>query len=60
MQFDNRSDKKNEKRSYVCEIQDEVEQDYNIYDKNVNSLKLTDNMRVALECRKKGFSYPEI
>ncbi len=43
-----------------CEIQDEVEQDYTEYDKIVNSLNLTDNMRVALECRIKGLSYPEI
>ncbi len=31
-----------------------------IGNKIVNSLNLTDNMRVALECRIKGLSYPEI
>ena len=43
-----------------CEIKEEVEQDYTEYDKIVESLNLTDNMRVALECRIKGLSYPEI
>ena len=43
-----------------CEIKEEFEQDYTEYDKIVASLNLTDNMRVALECRIKGLSYPEI
>ena len=43
-----------------CEIQDEVEQDYTEYENVVKSLNLTENMRVALECRIKGLSYPEI
>lgn len=42
------------------EMELEQEQDYAQYDKIVNSLNLTDNMRVALECRIKGLSYPEI
>lgn len=42
------------------EIQEEVEQDYSVYDKIVASLNLTDNMKLALECRVAGLSYPEI
>ena len=42
------------------EIKEEVEQDYALADKIVQSLNLTDNMRVALECRMSGLSYPEI
>ena len=42
------------------EIQEENVQDYTIYDKIVESLNLTDNMRIALECRIKGLSFPEI
>ena len=42
------------------EVKDETQQDYTVYDKIVGSLNLTDNMRVALECRMKGLSYPEI
>lgn len=42
------------------EIKEEVEQDYTIYDIIVASLNLTDNMRIALECRINGLSYPEI
>ena len=30
------------------------------YDSIVDSLNLTDNMRIALECRQNGLSYPEI
>ena len=43
-----------------CEIMDEVEQDYTEYENVVKSLNLTENMRIALECRIKGLSYPEI
>ena len=43
-----------------CEIIDEIEQDYTEYENIVKSLNLTENMRVALECRIKGLSYPEI
>lgn len=42
------------------EIQEEMLQDYTVYDKIVESLNLTDNMRIALECRIKGLSFPEI
>ena len=38
----------------------EVQQDYEQCDKIVDSLNLTKNMRVALECRMAGLSYPEI
>ena len=30
------------------------------YDSIVDSLKPTNNMRIALECRQNGLSYPEI
>lgn len=43
-----------------CEIQEEITQDYTVYDTIVESLKLTENMRMALECRQNGLSYPEI
>lgn len=43
-----------------CEIQEEITQDYTVYDTIVESLNLTDNMRIALECRQNGLSYPEI
>ena len=42
------------------EIKEEVAQDYTLYEKIVSSLNLTENMRIALECRVKGLSYPEI
>ena len=42
------------------EIKEEAKRDYTLCDKIVESLKLTDNMRVALECRMSGLSYPEI
>ncbi len=42
------------------EIKEEVSQDYTLYEKIVSSLNLTENMRIALECRVKGLSYPEI
>ncbi len=42
------------------EMQEETGQDYTNYDAIVESLNLTDNMRIALECRIKGLSYPEI
>ena len=43
-----------------CEIEEEVVKDYTAYDSIVGSLNLTDNMRIALECRQNGLSYPEI
>lgn len=42
------------------EMKEEVKQDYEQCDKIVESLNLTNNMRVALECRMAGLSYPEI
>lgn len=42
------------------EIKEEVSQDYTLYEKIVASLNLTENMRIALECRQNGLSYPEI
>ena len=42
------------------EIKEEVTQDYTKCDTIVESLNLTENMRIALECRIKGLSYPEI
>ena len=42
------------------EIKEEVTQDYSLYEKIVSSLNLTENMRIALECRQNGLSYPEI
>lgn len=42
------------------ELQEETTQDYTVYDKIVESLNLTENMRIALECRIKGLSFPEI
>ena len=42
------------------EMQKETIQDYTIYDAIIDSLNLTENMRIALECRVKGLSYPEI
>lgn len=42
------------------EIKEEVTQDYTLYEKIVSSLNLTENMRIALECRVKGLSYHEI
>ena len=41
-------------------IKEEVTQDYSLYEKIVSSLNLTENMRIALECRQNGLSYPEI
>lgn len=42
------------------EISIEENKIYTVYDNIVESLKLTENMRVALECHIKGLSYPEI
>lgn len=44
----------------TIEIKEEIEQDYIKCDKIVESLNLSDNMRLALECRMAGLSYPEI
>lgn len=42
------------------EIKEETIQDYTVYDTIIESLNLTENMRIALECRQSGLSYPEI
>ena len=44
----------------IVEIKEEVQQDYEQCDKIVDSLNLTKNMKIALECRMAGLSYPEI
>ena len=44
----------------MTEIKETIQEDYTNYDKIVESLNLTDNMKVALECRITGLSYPEI
>lgn len=44
----------------TVEMKEEVKQDYEQCDKIVESLNLTDNMRIALECRMAGLSCPEI
>lgn len=43
-----------------CELEEDVVKDYTAYDSIVDSLNLTDNMRIALECRQNGLSYHEI
>lgn len=43
-----------------CEIEEDIVKDYTVYDSIVDSLNLTDNMKIALECRQNGLSYPEI
>ena len=43
-----------------CEIEEDVVKDYTVYDSIVDGLNLTDNMKIALECRQNGLSYPEI
>jgi len=43
-----------------CEIEEDIVKDYTVYDSIIDSLNLTDNMRIALECRQNGLSYPEI
>lgn len=42
------------------ETTEEVTQDYTLYEKIIASLNLTENMRIALECRQNGLSYPKI
>lgn len=36
-----------------CEIEEDVVKDYTVYDSIVDSLNLTENMRIALECGKR-------
>ncbi len=42
------------------QLQEETSQDYIKYEQIVESLNLTENMRIALNCRMSGLSYPEI
>lgn len=42
------------------QLQEETSQDYTKYEQIVESLDLTENMRIALNCRMSGLSYPEI
>ena len=44
----------------IIEMREEIDYDYSHCDEIVENLNLTDNMRVALECRIAGLSYPEI
>ena len=44
----------------AIEIQKEVEQDYTLYDQIIENLNLTENMKIALDCRMAGMSFPEI
>ena len=44
----------------IIEMREEIDYDYTHCDEIVENLNLTDNMRVALECRMAGLSYPEI
>lgn len=44
----------------LIELKEEIEYDYTHCDEIVENLNLTDNMKLALECRMAGLSYPEI
>ena len=44
----------------LTELKEEIDYDYSQCGEIVKNLNLTDNMRVALECRMAGLSYPEI
>ncbi len=44
----------------IIEMREEYEQDYSTVDNVIENLNLTDNMKLALECRMAGLSYPEI
>ncbi len=44
----------------MFELKEEIDYDYTHCDEIVENLNLTDNMKVALECRMAGLSYPEI
>ena len=49
-----------ENEPYIEIKADDDNQDYTICDKIIDSLNLTENMRIALECRMSGLSYPQI
>lgn len=44
----------------LIEMVEEIDSDYTHCDEIVENLNLTDNMKLALECRMAGLSYPEI
>ncbi len=44
----------------LVEMREEIVSDYTHCDEIVENLNLTDNMKLALECRMAGLSYPEI
>lgn len=44
----------------LIELREETNDDYTHCDEIVENLNLTDNMKLALECRMAGLSYPEI
>lgn len=44
----------------LVELKEELDCDYSQCDEIVENLNLTDNMKLALECRMAGLSYPEI
>ena len=44
----------------LIELKEETNNDYTHCDEIVENLNLTDNMKLALECRMAGLSYPEI
>ena len=48
------------KNEPTVEMKEEIQQDNEQCDKIVESLNLTENMKIALECRMAGLSYPEI
>lgn len=43
-----------------CEIEEDIVKDYTVYNSIVDSLTLTDNMKIALECRQSGLIYPQV
>ncbi len=49
-----------EKDEPLIEMREEINNDYTQCDEIVENLNLTDNMKLALECRMAGLSYPEI
>ena len=44
----------------LIEMREEIDNDYTHCDEILENLNLTDNMKLALECRMAGLSYPEI
>lgn len=44
----------------LIEMKEETDDDYTLCDEIVEKLNLTDNIKLALECRMAGLSYPEI